>query len=102
MMNVGVEHCAGFVSSQFQPGGMAGAGAAVDIRWSVTISRQAGCGALAVAEKLARFLQERSSHHAASNLIPRASPHASHSYASPVAPHHLPQPARPSSPSMVS
>ena len=62
MTNVGVEHCAGFVSSQFQSGGMAGAEAG--IRRAVTISRQAGCGALAVAEKLARHLQERSPHHA--------------------------------------
>jgi len=62
MTNVGVEHCAGFVSSQFQSGGTAGAEAGV--RRAVTISRQAGCGALAVAEKLARHLQERSPHHA--------------------------------------
>jgi len=62
MTNVGVEHCAGFVSSQFQSGGTAGAEAGV--RRAVTISRQAGCGALAVAEKLALHLQERSPHHA--------------------------------------
>jgi cytidylate kinase len=62
MTNYGVEHFAGFFSSQFQSGGTAGAEAGV--RRAVTISRQAGCGALAVAEKLARHLQERSPHHA--------------------------------------
>ena len=64
MMNIGVEHCASFVSSQFQPGGTAGLDTEVGVRRAVTISRQAGCGALAVAEKLARYLQEHSSKHA--------------------------------------
>jgi cytidylate kinase len=64
MTNIGVEHCTSFISSQFQPGD--GAGAEVVVRRAVTISRQAGCGALAVAEKLARYLQEHSSKHAAS------------------------------------
>ena len=63
-MNMGVEHCASFVSSQFQPGGTAGLDTEVGVRRAVTISRQAGCGALAVAEKLARYLQEHSSKHA--------------------------------------
>jgi cytidylate kinase len=58
MTNIGVEHCTSFISSQFQSGG--GAGAEVGVRRAVTISRQAGCGALAVAEKLARYLQEHS------------------------------------------
>jgi cytidylate kinase len=58
MTNIGVEHCTSFISSQFQSGG--GAGAEVVVRRAVTISRQAGCGALAVAEKLARYLQEHS------------------------------------------
>ena len=62
-MNMGVEHCASFVSSQFQPGGTAGLDTEVGVRRAVTISRQAGCGALAVAEKLARYLQEHSSKH---------------------------------------
>jgi cytidylate kinase len=66
MMNTGVERCASFVSSQFQPGGTAGMDAEVGLRRAVTISRQAGCGALAVAEELARYLQEHSPHHAAS------------------------------------
>jgi cytidylate kinase len=64
MTNIGVEHCTSFISSQFQPGD--GAEAEVVVRRAVTISRQAGCGALAVAEKLARYLQEHSSKHAAS------------------------------------
>jgi len=62
MTNIGVEHCAGFVSSQFQSGGTVDT--EVGVRRAVTISRQAGCGALAVAEKLARYLQENSSKHA--------------------------------------
>jgi cytidylate kinase len=62
-MNIGVEHCASFVSSQFQPGGTAGLDTEVGVRRAVTISRQAGCGALAVAEKLGRYLQEQSSKH---------------------------------------
>jgi len=64
MTNIGVEHCTSFISSQFQPGD--GVGAEVVVRRAVTISRQAGCGALAVAEKLARHLQEHSPKHAAS------------------------------------
>ena len=60
MTNIGVEHCASFVSSQFQSGGTAGADSETGIRRAVTISRQAGCGALEVAEKLARYLQEHS------------------------------------------
>jgi len=64
MTNLGVEHCTSFISSQIQSGGMAGADAENGIRRAVTISRQAGCGALAVAEKLARHLQERSPKHA--------------------------------------
>jgi cytidylate kinase len=58
MTNIGVEHCTSFISSQFQSGD--GAGAEIGVRRAVTISRQAGCGALVVAEKLARYLQERS------------------------------------------
>lgn len=64
MTNIGVEHCAGFVSSQFQSGGRAGTDAEAAVRRAITISRQAGCGALAVAEKLAGYLQEGSLHHA--------------------------------------
>jgi cytidylate kinase len=64
MTNIGVEHCTSFISSQFQSGGTAGADAEVGVRRAVTISRQAGCGALVVAEKLARHLQEHSPKHA--------------------------------------
>ncbi len=60
MMNIGVEHCASFVSSQFLSGGTTGADAEIGIRRAVTISRQAGCGALVVAEKLAHFLLQHS------------------------------------------
>jgi cytidylate kinase len=42
-----------FISSQFKSGGEAG----TPVRRAVTISRQAGCGALVVAEKLADYLQ---------------------------------------------
>jgi cytidylate kinase len=62
-MNIGVEHCASFVSSQFQPGGTAGLDTEVGVPRAVTISRQAGCGALVVAEKLGRYLQEHSAKH---------------------------------------
>jgi len=58
MTNLGVEHCTSFISSQFQSAGEGGA--ETGVRRAVTISRQAGCGALAVAEKLARYLQEHS------------------------------------------
>ena len=63
MMNIGVEHCAGFVSSQFQSGGMSCTDTEIGVRRAVTISRQAGCGALVVAERLARYLQEHSPKH---------------------------------------
>jgi cytidylate kinase len=42
-----------FISSQFKSGSNVG----TPVRRAVTISRQAGCGALAVAEKLAHYLQ---------------------------------------------
>ncbi len=58
MTNLGVEHCTSFISSQFQSAGEAGA--ETGVRRAVTISRQAGCGARVVAEKLARYLQEHS------------------------------------------
>ena len=64
MTNIGVEHCTSFISSQFQSGGAAGTDAEIGVRRAVTISRQAGCGALVVAEKLARYLQEHSPKHA--------------------------------------
>jgi cytidylate kinase len=58
MTNLGVEHCTSFISSQFQSAGEAGG--ETGVRCAVTISRQAGCGARVVAEKLARYLQEHS------------------------------------------
>jgi cytidylate kinase len=58
MTNIGVEHCTSFISSQFQSAGEAGG--ETGVRCAVTISRQAGCGARVVAEKLARYLQEHS------------------------------------------
>jgi Cytidylate kinase-like family len=58
MMNIGVDSCASFVSSQFQAPGEIGT--ETGVRRAVTISRQAGCGALAVAEKLASFLKQHS------------------------------------------
>jgi cytidylate kinase len=64
MTSIGVEHCASFVSSQFRKGGGADEDAEIGVRRTVTISRQAGCGALAIAEKLARYLQEHSPHRA--------------------------------------
>ncbi|HEX5398713.1 MAG TPA: cytidylate kinase-like family protein [Verrucomicrobiae bacterium] len=61
MTNIGVESCASFVSSQFQPGGAPRVETETGVRHAVTISRQAGCGARIVAEKLARCLEARSS-----------------------------------------
>ena len=60
MTNIGVEHCPSFIHSQFQPGGKSGAGVETGARRTVTISREAGCGALAMAERLARRFQELS------------------------------------------
>ena len=64
MTNIGVEHCASFVSSQFQSGRKDGTDEETGVRRAVTISRQAGCGALAVAEQLVRYLQEHSQRNA--------------------------------------
>lgn len=52
MTGMSVEHCTSFISSQFKSGGEA----ATAVRRAVTISRQAGCGAAVVAEKLARYM----------------------------------------------
>jgi cytidylate kinase len=59
--HAGLEKCLTFISSQL-PGTDSGWSAAEpgSMRQAVTISRQAGCGALEVAEKLARYLQEHS------------------------------------------
>jgi cytidylate kinase len=55
-----LEHCLSFINTQLQDGGKSGTHAADGARRAVTISRQAGCGALAVAQKLAEYLQSRS------------------------------------------
>ena len=57
----GLEHCLSFINCQLRDGGKSGPSVAGVVRHAVTISRQAGCGALVVAEKLAHYLQEHSS-----------------------------------------
>jgi hypothetical protein len=52
-----VERCLAFINSQLQPRVKSSDGHTPNPRAAVTISRQAGCGALEVAEKLADFLQ---------------------------------------------
>jgi cytidylate kinase len=59
----GLEHCLSFINCQLRDG-KSGALAPGVVRRAVTISRQAGCGALVVAEKLAHYLQEHSSKNA--------------------------------------
>jgi cytidylate kinase len=56
----GLEHCLSFINCQLRDGGKSGALVEGGVRCAVTISRQAGCGALVVAEKLAHYLQEHS------------------------------------------
>ena len=63
MTNIGVEHWTSFISSQFKPGGEADAGAETGARRAVTISREAGCGARDIAEKLARRFRKLSPKH---------------------------------------
>ena len=58
MTNVGLEQCLSFISGQVHPEEKSGADTGKGVVRAVTISRQAGCGALAVAEKLAGFLQK--------------------------------------------
>lgn len=58
MTNVGLEQCLSFISGQVHPEKKSGADAGKGVVRAVTISRQAGCGALAVAEKLSNFLQK--------------------------------------------
>lgn len=56
-VNVGLEKCFSFINYQLQPSGKGsyvGEGAP---RWFVTISRDAGCGAHVMGEKLATLLQ---------------------------------------------
>ena len=58
MINANLDRCLSFINSQSAPA--AHAAAAVGLRRAVTISRQAGCGGVLVAEKLANFLQQHS------------------------------------------
>jgi hypothetical protein len=60
-----VDPCLSFISSQLQSTGEAGARAENGVRRAVTLSRQTGCGALVVAEKLAHYLQLQSKRAAA-------------------------------------
>ncbi len=55
-----LERCLSFINCQLQDSGKSGTHAEDSVRQAVTISRQAGCGALAVAQKLAECLQSRS------------------------------------------
>lgn len=55
-----LEHCLSFINSQLQDVNESKAFAENGIRRAVTISRQTGCDAFGIAEKLARYLQERS------------------------------------------
>ena len=63
LMNVGIglDHCLSFINSQLQPADRSVLFAEEGARGhAVTISRQAGCGALVVVEKLAKLLQVHS------------------------------------------
>ena len=66
MIDHGLEHCSSFISSQAQFAEGMESPAQKNVRRTVTISRQAGCGALAIAEKLAHYLQT----HPAGNASP--------------------------------
>ena len=60
-MGIGLDHCLSFINSQLKPADQSVQFAENGARGrAVTISRQAGCGALAVAEKLAKLLQTHS------------------------------------------
>jgi cytidylate kinase len=54
------EHCLSFISSQLKGAIKPGVMVEKHVQRAVTISRQAGCGAAVVAEKLGRFLQDHS------------------------------------------
>lgn len=54
MINASLERCLSFINSQSVPAG----GSPTGVKRAVTISRQAGCGARAVAEALATYLQQ--------------------------------------------
>lgn len=55
-MNAAIDRCFAFVNSHRAPGHRA---STAQVRRSVTISRQAGCGAMIIAEKVANYLQEQ-------------------------------------------
>jgi cytidylate kinase len=54
---VAMDRCFAFINCQLKPGGRTAPGETRAVRRAVTLSRQAGCGALVVAEKLAALLQ---------------------------------------------
>lgn len=56
MIYASLDRCLSFINSQSTPTG----GRSVGVKRAVTISREAGCGAKAVAEKLAAYLQQHS------------------------------------------
>ena len=56
MINASLERCLSFINSQSAP--TSRVVTPVGLRRAVTISRQAGCGAVHVAEKLAAYLQQ--------------------------------------------
>jgi cytidylate kinase len=55
----GYERCLAFINSQSQATNLGGYGVSTSRKAAVTISRQAGCGALVVARKLALYLKNR-------------------------------------------
>ena len=56
----GVENCLSFINCQLQPPGPSQAAADLpETKHAITISRQSGCGAHVIAEKLANYLQSR-------------------------------------------
>ncbi len=61
MINASLERCFSFINSQ--SASTAHAAVAVGLRRAVTISRQAGCGGVIVADKLATYLQQHSPAH---------------------------------------
>lgn len=58
MINASLDRCFSFINSQTAPA--AHAAVVAGVRRAVTISRQAGCGGVIVAEKLANYLQQHS------------------------------------------
>ncbi len=61
MINASLDRCFAFIHSQ--SAGTPHAAMAMSVRRAVTISRQAGCGGVLVAEKLADYLQQHSPPH---------------------------------------